>query len=1523
MKRRLFSVAALAIFVVLILFAANAKSQYLNNQSPVATFTYSPNAPMPGETITFDASSSYAPDGAIASYTWDFGDGTVVTVTNPTITHSYLNDGTYTVELTVTDNNAAQGSATAVIEVSTITFFRVVFSGTLIPLSNVKVTAYYKIHGNWVAIPAAPGTIEIKYDNMTQPNLASTWAERYRNPGFTASVLRKGASNIGFDVHPGSWNVYFKFEWGSYVAYWPNETTRVYSYKNGVVETHDYLPCHQAVWDSSASTYVIRVDDIPGHGVSPAESHPIIVGIFCPPSPEQCYLTVKSDPSGITTIPGQGWYNKGTNVVLTAPTYVNTLVDTRYRFNYWDVDGNNQGAGVNPITVPMNSNHTAIAHYIAQYSVVFNQNGLSGDSTGTVVTVNGTAKSLGDLPFTYWVDTGNYATYSYNSIVATSVAGKQYRLNSATGPSSPIVVTSPASVSANYVTQYLVTFAQTGLDATATGTVVTVNGSAKTYGQLSFNWWVDSSSVITYSYSSTVASTETGKQFKLTGIHSPTSPFVVTEPVTITGSYCIQYKVTFTQTGLDPTASGTVVTINGSPKAYTNLPYVAWFDNGTSITYSYADPVLSSTAGKRFKLISITDPASPFTVSGSVTITGNYKTQYHVTFDQTGVGTAYPGTVVTIDAVNYNVVSLPVSFWWDQTSNHSFIFSSPLTVNGSMQYVWTSTSGLSSLQSGTLTVSTSGSVTGNYAVANCITFDQAGASSDYTGTVVEVDGTPYGVSALPVPFAWQVGSVHSFTFHSPLIVNANLKQYVWTSTTGLSTLQGGSITVGTYGSIIGNYKTQYYLTLATSPPGIASPSGAGWYDSATYASISTPETVDIVPGVSRYDFCNWTTIDMGEVVNATSATTTVLMDEGKTVTANYLVQYKVTFNQSGVGGFLGAVVNIDGTDYSVSTIPVSFWWNNGSSHLFAFQSPLVINASLQYVWASTSGLTTLQTGTLTISGSGTVTGNYSTQINYQITFDQTGVDADFTGTVVTIDGTNYNVMQLPVSFWWSSGSSHTFSFASPLTVSIGKRYVWTGTTGLSSVQGGAISVSSSGSVIGNYKTQYYFSLTTDPSGVASPSGEGWYDANTNATISTPGFIDIVPGCSRYRFNGWETANMSEIADPSRSPTTVIVDGNKTVTATYVVQCVVTFGQTGVSSDFTGTVLTVDGVDYNFTTMPASFYWDNGTIHNFDFKSPLVVTPNAKRYIWDTTTGLSTKQSDSIVITNYGSITGNYKSQYYLIVGTSPPGITTIPGEGWYNQSSSVTLTAPTLANYTFNYWVVNGVPQGAGVQSITVTMNAPNNAQASYNTISPYTLTITTTSGGTTNPLPGVYSYSSGQTVQVTAVPSSGYVLNHWEFDGTNTSSSNNPYNVTMNANHTLKAVFSPAPPPPSVSITPMSSSIPLGQSVSFASMVTGGTSPYSYQWYLNGAPVLGATSTTWAFTPSASGVYFVYLRVIDANSNTATSGTAELLAVSTAMVGGYSVPLQKQTPTGYIAAYMFLISLFGTALVTVKRKRK
>jgi parallel beta-helix repeat protein len=46
-----------------------------------------------------------------------------------------------------------------------------------------------------------------------------------------------------------------------------------------------------------------------------------------------------------------------------------------------------------------------------------------------------------------------------------------------------------------------------------------------------------------------------------------------------------------------------------------------------------------------------------------------------------------------------------------------------------------------------------------------------------------------------------------------------------------------------------------------------------------------------------------------------------------------------------------------------------------------------------------------------------------------------------------------------------------------------------------------------------------------------------------------------------------------------------------------------------------------------------------------------------------------------------------------------------------------------------------------------------------------YSLTITTTVGGTTDPVPGTYSYSANSSVQVTAIPNADYTFDHWELD--------------------------------------------------------------------------------------------------------------------------------------------------------------
>src|SRR5207253_8729527 len=75
-------------------------------QPPTAAFT----ASCPPLTCSCTDQSS-DPDGTIATWHWDFGDGsTPVTTRNPS--HTYSRGGSYTVTLTVTDNQGAPNTVT-------------------------------------------------------------------------------------------------------------------------------------------------------------------------------------------------------------------------------------------------------------------------------------------------------------------------------------------------------------------------------------------------------------------------------------------------------------------------------------------------------------------------------------------------------------------------------------------------------------------------------------------------------------------------------------------------------------------------------------------------------------------------------------------------------------------------------------------------------------------------------------------------------------------------------------------------------------------------------------------------------------------------------------------------------------------------------------------------------------------------------------------------------------------------------------------------------------------------------------------------------------------------------------------------------------------------------------------------------------------------------------------------------------------------------------------------------------------
>jgi plastocyanin len=124
------------------------------------------------------------------------------------------------------------------------------------------------------------------------------------------------------------------------------------------------------------------------------------------------------------------------------------------------------------------------------------------------------------------------------------------------------------------------------------------------------------------------------------------------------------------------------------------------------------------------------------------------------------------------------------------------------------------------------------------------------------------------------------------------------------------------------------------------------------------------------------------------------------------------------------------------------------------------------------------------------------------------------------------------------------------------------------------------------------------------------------------------------------------------------------------------------------------------------------------------------------------------------------------------------------------------------------------------------------------------------------------------------------------------------------------------------VSISPTSKSLLVGQSVTFTSTVSGGYPPYSYQWYLNGNFVPEATLDTWTFSPKTSGIFYVYLKVTDSKGNTAQSETARV-EVTTVPVGGYSIPIDLNTKAEPSTPYILLLAILTIVFTAVKRKTK
>ncbi|WP_196139567.1 S8 family serine peptidase [Aliikangiella sp. G2MR2-5] len=159
-----------------------------NNQTPTSSFSFTANATQ----VDFSDQSS-DPDGTIVGWSWDFGDGSSSNEQNPS--HTYAADGTYTVVLTVTDNDGASHSSSQEITVTSP------INSIELNVTTSKVWIFTQVNLGW---SGANGSQVDIYENgslYTAVNNSGSWSEwRVGDVTSTFRVCEAGTDSCSADV---------------------------------------------------------------------------------------------------------------------------------------------------------------------------------------------------------------------------------------------------------------------------------------------------------------------------------------------------------------------------------------------------------------------------------------------------------------------------------------------------------------------------------------------------------------------------------------------------------------------------------------------------------------------------------------------------------------------------------------------------------------------------------------------------------------------------------------------------------------------------------------------------------------------------------------------------------------------------------------------------------------------------------------------------------------------------------------------------------------------------------------------------------------------------------------------------------------------------------------------------------------------------------------------------------------------------------------------------------------------------
>ncbi len=256
----------------------------------------------------------------------------------------------------------------------------------------------------------------------------------------------------------------------------------------------------------------------------------------------------------------------------------------------------------------------------------------------------------------------------------------------------------------------------------------------------------------------------------------------------------------------------------------------------------------------------------------------------------------------------------------------------------------------------------------------------------------------------------------------------------------------------------------------------------------------------------------------------------------------------VVFDANGLGDDAsGTVLAVDGAGYSRSDLPKAFKWVSGETHSFEWASHVSGASGVRHLWQSTSGLTTAQSGQLTVNCNGHVLATYRTQYYLTVQASPSG------GGSVS-----------PESGWHDPGSTVAIS-ATPASGYVFQTWVGSGSDSYSGTSSTA-SVTMNGPIV---ETAYFytFSISASPSNGSVPQG-GSISATVTVTL-TGGYSSIAVDLSASDLPSGASASFSPNPvtvnpDSSAASTMTISTSSSTPIGTYAITIA------GSSGDLTGT-----------------------------------------------------------------------------------------------------------------------------------------------------------------------------------------------------------------------------------------------------------------------------------------------------------------------------------------------------------------